>query len=1070
MLLSKSSRNRLRRPLGRSKSTNSILRDHSLSFVSIEPWAAERDAYIAATLSYHRAQAQDRHSCDMPATPRSSGSRALGRSDSVASGVKASRSNSMVEERHDASPGNCDLQKRQSVRFAGPNARPRRPLAARANQVLLPSTNSRVDDVQRPAECRVQMSSSENGSQPYNNSEAARSFCCVDQPPHVTLVADGNMDSMPHALGRLHKSRSMFIPSVSPTSELEVSNDPAERLKEWLAMPQHPSEDKENEPTRSFGTQGLRAPKSMSFLRGHSVNGHSRTSSRADDDPSGSLAQQSLPNRGACRRLKSQSSMLFRSKHRRYDSSVGLPKSLRSSSNNSAALSSAFSSDTIPVTKKSSLRVTARKVSRTLKSKLMGLFGRPRSVEDMMEAAPKLPPSADSDSESCHRMGNAPEHEEASVCRVTSHVPSLHAVSSNQRLHSRQGSLESMTGDQNLTVDDKSRVTSWTNSSVNTVLSQSSAVDWERQRLSVIKEGAMHVPSSAMPHSKSLLLRSGAPTATGPLVPTINSQRVYSALVKRLRETRQQVQNLDNEEGAKQTPLEVLACDSSVGNDGARTSPPPTIRCVQDEDDVFQDTGDFSSLQEDSDSPAKAVIRYRKDFDSQRSTSYKAYPDPTAGDGMGLSPHKTTHKPDCDAPRGLEHGSDFATSPPCHLFRAASPFRRALQGTMRETQECEHSQDLDIRYLSMISAISLPTRRPSIDGSERDLRMTYAESVYSTATEDARPCQPMADAIMADDALPFTDIHRHGDASTFAEPLGYKSVLAHSRDFSSASSVEWKTWLSANVSKLETSSLTLSTDIREVSHALPLNGHVREAAEIESSSDPRSSAKVTPGHLANTKPLNSMVDSPCQRLTQVQLNKRAAAKGKATLEIDENIPNTAGKRIKASRAGGPPAIPSRSSLRTVPSLTSVKASTGGQEGRTGEVLPRMRSLGTVANATSLTQNEQLSHQARYRLDEAGASSTQTSPGLSAAVKRQFCKASKGPLTRGHGSSSQHDGQTPGFEDDGPQETTFGGSNWDAQVRGSKRMVDLFLSSRRKRIKGSRTGTETGGESMSAAFL
>ncbi|KND89192.1 hypothetical protein TOPH_06183 [Tolypocladium ophioglossoides CBS 100239] len=1069
MLRRNSSRSKQRRPLGRSKSANSIFRNPVTSLVSIEPFAAERDAHIAATLSYHRAQAQGRHSCDMPATARGPGSCALGRSNSVASGMSLSRSSS-VKDKHESPPGNCRLQKKQSVRFAGPNARPRRPLAARANQALLPLVNPRPDAIQHAANGRAQLSSSENGSQPCS-SDAARSFGCVDQLPHISLAIDGNVGSMQPSMGRLRKSRSMFTSSIPPTSEFDISDGPTERLKEWLATPRHHSEDKENEPTRGFGAHGLRAPKSMSFLRGHSGHGHSQTSSRADNDLSGHLVPDRLPYHGGSRRrLRSHSSMFFRSKHRRCETSVGLPKSLRNSSNNSAGLSSAFSGNTIPVMKQSGLRVTARKVSRTLKSKFKGLFGRPRSADDMMGATLNFPRSSDSDGESCHRVDDALQHEEASMCRVTSHVPSLHAVPSNQQLRSRQGSLESIRMGQNLTSDDKSRVTSWANSSANTVLSQSSVADWERQRLSVIKENGMHVPSSAVPRPRNPLAGPGAPGTTPPPVPTIDSQRVYSAMLKRLNETRLQEGKADAE--IAETPGFVPARSSSVEQVGPQDWSPPTIRCVQADDDVFRDKTRTSSPQGELESPAESVVRGRKRSGSTRSASYKAYPNPTAGDGVGLSPYKFGQRSDLDALSSLAHRSSaFFASPSCHLFRTASPFRRALQETMKEVQEGEHTHALDTRYLSTLSALSLPTRRPSTAGSERDIRMMYAESVYSCATEDARPCQARDDTAMGGDALSPRKFHRHGDATIFVDQPAYKPVPAHSRDFSSASSVEWKTWLSANVSKLETPSTTLNTDTREVSYTLPPFGHVREAAEIESPGDAAKPEGLNSASVGNMTPVKSILDSPRPTSTHAGSKKMLEARRNPSLAVDENSPPIMGERARDARTNGPPAIPSRSSLRTVPSLPSVKASTGRRKGGAGVVLPRMRSLNTIANMSPPARDEQLlKRRARARLGAAGASSAKSSPGLTAAVKRQFGKASTGSPMRGPGWSSEQDVGTPRMGGDGAHEAAADSSDWDAQVMGSKRMVDLFLSSRRKRIKGSKTGTETEGESMSAAFL
>ena len=1068
MLRRNSSRSKQRRPLGRSKSTTSIFRNPATNFVSIEPFAAERDAHIAATLSYHRAQALDRHSCDMPAASRGPGSYALSRSNSVASERKRSRG-FMVKDRFQGSPEHCGIQKRQSVRFAGPNAKPRRPLAARANQTQLPPTNSKPDGVQYSANGCTRMSSSDTGSQ-LCNSDAARSCCCVDQLPQTSLDIDNNMQSMPPALGRLRKSRSMFASSIPPTSDFDSNDGPTERLKEWLAMPEHHFEDKENEPARGFGAHDLRAPKSMSFLRGDSAHDHSRTSSRADNDPSAHLAPGRPPYRNGSRRsLKSHSSMLFRSKRGRREASVGLPKSLRTSSNNSAAISSAFSGNTIPVMKQSGLRVTARKVSKTLKSKLMGLFGRPRSADDMTRATPSLPRSSDSDKESCHGTDGLLEQEEASMCRVASHVPSLHAMSSKQQLRSRQGSLESIRGDQKLIPDDKSRVTSWGNSSANTVLSQSTVADWERQRLSVIKESGMHVPSYTVPRPTNPLLGPSAPRTAPPPVPTVDSQRVYSALVKRLNETRQQEGEMDNEETAN-TPGFVPVYSSTVEQGGPQDWSPPTIRHVLGDDDVFQDKTETAAPQGNMESTAETVVHGEKLLGSQHSASYKAYPDPTAGDGMGLSPYKLGQKPDIDPPRGLAHSSAFFASPSCHLFRAASPFRRALQDTMKETQEAEHTHALDERYLSSLSALSLPTRRPSTAGSERDTRMMDAESVYSCATEDARPCQSRDDKAVVDNALSPRKIDCDGNNAIFVDSPSREAVLGHSRDMSSASSIEWKTWLSANISKPETPSTTLDTDNREMSHILPPSGHIREAAEIESPSDATKPECQNIGRLVKATPVWSVADSPCPTSILAGSNKTLDPRRESSLVADENFLPSTGDWGKDTRTDGPPTIPTRSSLRTAPSLPNVNDASGRRKGRAGVVLPRMRSLSTIANMSPPTRDEQLKRRTRFRLGETGPLSAKTSTGLAAAVKRQFGKASTVSPTREQDWSCEGKARTPNMEGGRRPEAITGGSDWDAQVMGSKRMVDLFLSSRRKRIKGSKTETETEGESMSAAFL
>ncbi|KAF4513147.1 hypothetical protein G6O67_000456 [Ophiocordyceps sinensis] len=1080
MLRRNSTRSKQRRPLGRSKSTTSIPRSPVSRLVSIEPAAAERDAHIAASLSYHRAHAHQRHSYDMAATPRgprpfaaSTGNGSPGLTPtgprlfapSTGNGSPGLTPTSDVFHSHQDSSKDssikCSLARQQSVRFAGPNARPRRALAPRANQASLLSATSRPDGMRHLPIGRGQLSFSENDSH-VGSSDAAKSLGRVSQLSGTALFIDNGLGTAPPSLGRLRKSRSTLTYSAPPTSQFDLSESPAERLKDWLSNPLHGSQDKENEPTALSRPFALRAPRSMSFLRGHNGHEHLSTGSRKENSLSShDVAEQVLEDDEPRRLLRSQPSAFFRPKHRRCGSSAGLPKSLRNSSNGSAALSSAFSGSSIPASKRSGLRVKARKVSSTLKSKLKGLF-RPSRANGATGEPLGLPPSSGSDSGASYcRMDQTPEPEEASMSRVPSHVPSLHAVPSNQQLRSRQGSLESLRLEQNLSSDDKSRVTSWTNSSAHTVASVTSHADWERQRLSVIKENGTHVSSNTLARPMNPLVGSGP--RPGSLVPgpAIDSQRVYAALMKRLDERRQQMQT-EAEVGMGESQSSAPSSESLVEKPGPRPPPPPTIRCVTD-DDVFQDNVSESSSQVTDGMPVDDDFRGTQRPGSAISTSYQPYPKPTAGDGRGLSP-KTTQT-------SLAHGdSAFFASPTGHLFRTTSPYRRALRESIKEAQEPECVHALDARYLSTLSALSLPARRPSTAGSDREARVSDAGSVYSSATDDVKTGQRGNNAEAEESTCSSLNYPGRAGGRSFAdEPAHNASAPAHGRNLSSASSVEWKTWLSANVSKLETPSTTLSADSRaELSHGMPPScGHVREEAEIESPSDlPRPELLRSAGP-ERAMPAKYMSESPYQAsLTAGPRKKTMDAKHDAKTPADENSPPMTGPR---RRSHGPPLIPSRSSLRAAPFLSGAhsgaKVEVYGKQGG----LPRMRSLNTMASRSSPARDDQAQkRRGRACMGFGSASPARSSPGLTAAVKKQFGKLSTGsprvcdwreyedsstPRRRVHGGGAGADSAS---------------SDWDAQVKGSKRMVDLFLSSRRRRIESSATGTES--ENTSLVFL
>ncbi|KYK58911.1 hypothetical protein DCS_00038 [Drechmeria coniospora] len=829
--------------LSRSKSTSSIVSSH-----------VEREAYIAAKRSYHRAQGR---SCDMPST-------ALGRSNSVTSSIPPSPS---VD-------GSCALHKEQSVRFVGPNARPRRLLAARANRI-------------GPAGC---VHGHPQASSDDHNMKRAAFFDGLELAPSA---------------GRLRKSRSMMtsIPVTTPCisrpacepanplslhSQFGLDDDPADRLERWLTA--RGSEDMENEGYM------LRAPKSMTLLRGHS-----RTSSSKAEEQQQAVPV-SLHHSASRSRLRSHPSLFFRSRNRRCNSSGGMAKSLRNSSNDSSGISSAVAGNAMAGPKQSGIRVTARKVSRSLRSRFKGLFGRPRSADDV--AGVSVPPF-DSDAESC--QVEAPEPEEASMSRVPSHVPSIHAVPSHQQLRSRKGSLESICVDG----DERSRVTSWTNST-NTMVSE--CQDSERQRLSVIDENVTHAQSAAWS------------------TPAAENQRVYSALFRKLDERWQQSQCGTSESFRLAPP-----CRTSI-----EPGDWPTIRCVPD-DDVFQDT------------PRQARPRY------------KAYPNPMAGDSVGLSPAR---RPELE-PRGLAHNAAFLASPTCHLFRTASPFRRALKETMEQGSDYTHA--LDTRYLSTLSALSLPTRRPSTAGSGRDVA-AYADSMYS---DEQKSGENSPDAGGGDGAI-FTQLH---------EPM-------HNRDRSADGSARWRAWLGTEASDWETPT-SGGSDHSDAFYALPF-GHVREEAEIESPDTKDESMR-------GTGPRESPVP--------------------AALGADGQLVDDKSTREVAPR------IPSRNGLRTAPSLPGMRAAKDAS------------AIHPVKGRPSRDEQQLNLRVVACR----GNESVTSSPGLTTALKRQFRKAS----LRGANFATP---RTCKQEED---------AEWKAQVMGSKRMVDLFLSSRRRRIDGS-TGTESDG--------
>ncbi|KAM5349112.1 hypothetical protein ACJ41O_008935 [Fusarium nematophilum] len=946
--------------------------------------------------------------------------------------------------------GSASVSQQQSVRFAGPSARPRRNLASRASEgrdsPTKTSSRSRVGN----ANARPSSTLSFHGEGPQGYSHTRRYLESL-QPPDACYSPEDDAVSMPASFRRLRKSRSMLTSSNRPTTASSVNTTVKGRLPPTDSLFRA---NTENEPLKD-STAGLRASTSMSFLRNRRGTAASRSDSRAENDLAVQLARERFREQVEQQgRLTSRPSMIFRSKNRRSEGSTGLRKSLRNSSNNSTVLSSTFSTNSISAPKQPGLRRTARKVSNSLRSKLKGLFTRGKSTAAPEKQGDGQDTEAnESDGESCLNFGNDEVNEEASMCRVTSHIPSLHDVPSNQQLRSRQGSVESLeSGDQHAT-DDKSRVTSWTNSVTNTVSSAGMLGEWERQRLSVIKENGTHISSSSQRSDGQK--ENGTEQQDGPAGVPIDSQRVYEALMKRLGE-RSPDNDSRNVPGILSPGL--VPDRSSSHQAEARHWASSTIRCVRPDDDVFRDDRDQVSLSSSTSSeqlpadPKQSSVATL----SRENAACLAQNDDGASQSRGRCGSTLSAS---ELPRTMTHRSSaFFASPICHSFRSPSPYRRALRESANPSPQREQATLPGTRYLHSLSALSLPTRRNSSADSDKDFRVGDAESVYSCATEDARqnPIDGAGSVVAGQLERPTDD--RNDAVMVPVQP--YCPIHKHQRDTSTASSVEWKTWLSSKVSKLEAPLTPTKADGgRYDACILPMVGHVREGAEIGSPLEvlaPKIDGPANRSPLSSVKG-NALLVSDTNSLEQTS---------RKTLGYDENeAPNASARAVLKGR---PPSIPPRSTLRTVPSLPIVGTRESKDTGMVGEV-HRMRSLNTIGRLNSTPEEAIVKRRSRTRFTGWQGSPTKSSPGVGAMTDAQGLKsvfASPAPRSgydSGHSTPRTH----LGWERMGKLGATGKtGPEIDAQVMGSKTMVDMFLNSRRKRTDGSGGGMG----SSPAAFL
>ncbi|KAM3440676.1 hypothetical protein NHJ13734_003205 [Beauveria thailandica] len=390
----------------------------------------------------------------------------------------------------------------------------------------------------------------------------------------------------------------------------------------------------------------------------------------------------------------------------------------------------------------------------------------------------------------------------------------------------------------------------------------------------------------------------------------------------------------------------------------------------------------------------------------------------------------------------LEQGPFFSatnsevTSPTGHLFRTQSPYRRALRKSMRIQERSSSIKPVNLRYLSSLSALSLPTRRSSPEGSERDIRLSSAESVYSNlSASPEKPGNSESGFDMGEfDTIMLSSPHNREREAAMTDTLG----RSRQRQVSTASSVEWKTWLSAKVSKLE--------DYGEASKVLgeeqtwnpwSAMGHVRENAEIGPNSNASDTSDADNRSFHGSR--KGQLDLSAPPATQsIVIEDDVVYHSHRMLTHDENAP----PEYKTKKAEDFEQHPK--AIRSVSSLPNVNLSEGYETRCRKSITPQKPKGSPSALADSPSRPK------KAYMNSGAASSLKSSPGLSAAVRRQFGTVATGSPGRRSIRGGEDVAQSRVVREATSFEDCQFGRGLDAQAMGSKRMVELFLNSRKSR--------------------
>ncbi|KAI1141101.1 hypothetical protein F5Y05DRAFT_423914 [Hypoxylon sp. FL0543] len=1040
--------------LDRRKSTSSA---KSVHLEYIHPETAERDAQAAASQAF--ARARERSDTETALWPPQRCNDSSG--TSLYEGTLERRSNE------------SSIRRQQSVRFVRERVPPSLP------QYTI-SENTVPDSNMSTPKSKIPINSTE--PRPIANACGAGMVSAAKGTAgdyiNALLTSERYEDyiaSAPSSYRKIRKSRSMFTCSEASSS---VTSRNYVQTPARVTINQFPLSE-EDSPNMQVHERilpaGLKAPKSMSFLRGRRDQSmlFSKRRGSAPMGLSNNGDMGPLNNRGP---MRSHPSAFLRSKTGHADKTFR--KTMRDDSNVSFSMDGKLLKD-------GSLRNRARKASHNFKHKLKGLFSLVKG-----DADDAFPPQQIQASRSHVTNLDEPDYmkldeiqfgltsDEAALSRVPSGVPSLHAVPSNQQLRSRKGSVESLRSERKAS-DERSRVTSWSNSDTNTVNTLNShRVEWERQRLSVIKENGTHISSSSarFPRVTSHTANSTAsirsvPPSTPPQPAAIDSQRIYSALMKRLNDTNKHSRGIQGKE--QNSVNDFINTDaipprgSSRAHEGRGFNSPATIRHVTS--DGLSDTSSVRTTKRRLVSAGERIKGLQKEppFHSNNlaptrpdlSTS-KSAPLENGSKGLTNEPHnQAVSVPRIEEPtpaRTLStRSSAFFGSPTCHLFRTRSPFRRALQDSIRTESQTTQLRSPEYNPW-MRSLTGLPIRCPSTCESEVDTKMQYAKSVYSTTTEEPGTISSNNTPATAEKFPKPPSIH--GDATIFVNPPVYRptQLIPKPREASSTSSVEWKTWLSANVSKLEDSPYNGDTGI--IQYAVPTrSGHVREEAQIaDEDEQPR---------LEVYKPTR-----PEGILATIEHNTRTSPHAPRPVEKGTPpIPHHDKENEMPERSEAPYQI----GLRSMPSLASMtparetRAATdprkkGPFDSTHGKSLVRKSSLNTLAGIPTSTRRLVRKQPASNNYvtptpspcPKAAAGKDSVKLGGSGSSKRELGLVISKTHSVSPNADLDADTDPYGVQGSGVLGPDTG---LNPQSIGSKRIVDLFLSSRRRRIASSEDG-------------
>lgn len=602
------------------------------------------------------------------------------------------------------------LGRRQSVRFTGPNATDKRDI--QITKRMAPSDNANNDGHRGPI----------HAPHILDEAQPRRSESYLSNLPTSQDEYDGfRISSLPSSYQKLRKSKSMLSPRSHPPAILAGG-----------------SAQKSAQANRAHPAPSPRLRKSFSFVR-DSDNTSTHTDQHRIQDIAVQIARDRFRRQAENQPSEDNSCSVPSGKTQK--TQKAFRRTVRTGSTNS------YGSAVVSATPLSADRITkrgfgnkARSLSMSLKNRFKQVFSRTSAAEEAfpvqqvdagrLHFGDSISPSSGVDQQ--YHPVPSPNHE--IVRKTLSRESMLIDVPEILDKPPDPGSTRSVRSDDDISNNTRSRATSWTNSTATNTITSSQIKD--KKRLSIIQEnGGPYQPSSPIRHYGDLGSLFHQPFRSNSVGARagIDSRRIYSAIQKRIDESKRNAPSSEEIEPVTETAAEN---DSFQPFDTERVSLSSHIMATASPDIIVQ--GHRARMRKSAEFASRTVLSDDIAIPAKEGLIDQDYQQKLSGMPIGLTPQQIAKRNESGIPspkRPLrEVKSTFFPSSTRIERSNTSPYRRAMHSSV----EGESGTDRAMKSYGYIESTGSPLRRIT-PGSARIITSARTESIYSRTSSGDTP-------------------------------------------------------------------------------------------------------------------------------------------------------------------------------------------------------------------------------------------------------------------------------------------------------------------------------------------